>query len=529
MSQNTVSEEDQQPRIRKLPRSIRRSNYFRDKVNIMDVVKEEHEDEEVPKYKLEKENDDPEREIILGNKGPYGREVLGGRLHQDSERFEAFEAFKLEPEKEKNPQVGNVGLESGIDEEEVQKLCYNLRNRDALLDLERRPPAFEAWCSKSYYGRDAECNRWFADEHGIVLHYPEAIYVTRSDFGEFRAIPLAEDERIGNFTTGKVTTINLYVTQDLVAIEFRQARMKRSRAKVFHRDSLELVYAHEKLNGHLYTGLYKGKKELFVKSIKFRLSMASRINALGQKTMEYAGFFGCDCKKKHTYLPVQVYIHRRTVLGFCYWCGCGSIEDMGTREKMGYFALEQPTMIGKLELAWFDSSHIVAFEGRSFETDLLTSVSLLNATNGSLELDIKITSGDVNICYAVSPDFLVICYRNIEDMREPQSHITRMKVKKRESGQIKEFLVPQFADAVGSLKIVSNSILLAMPCDRNTKGAAGRYQHVYTMDLAEDYPKESIMSFKLPFSEVRLLGNDKLICKINGFNSDYFQIHSLLK
>ena len=136
--------------------------------------------------------------------------------------------------------------------------------------------------------------------------------------------------------------------------------------------------------------------------------------------------------------------------------------------------------------------------------------------------------GDFFRCYAVRPKYLVVCFRNWKSARRHKNELTYMFVKNKDTEETKVFQVPEFVDMIESLKIVSNSILIAMSCGRTSPESRIVHENVYTMDLADNDPRENVKSFEVPVSEVCALGNDKIICKITGAKEDEFEVYSLL-
>ena len=103
-----------------------------------------------------------------------------------------------------------------------------------------------------------------------------------------------------------------------------------------------------------------------------------------------------------------------------------------------------------------------------------------------------------------------------------------MIVKNRRTGKIKEFQVPEFSEKITSLKIMSRSILVAMPNGSTVPETGMNYERIYTLDLDEEDPRASIMSFQVPSSEVRSIGNSTIICKISTESEVHFKVFNLL-
>ena len=92
----------------------------------------------------------------------------------------------------------------------------------------------------------------------MVIHYPDAIYVTGPDFGEFEEIGLSYADFFVDYAKGE--SVNLLVTQDLICLAFRIDRSYGS-ANVYHRKSLEIVFSRDLVMGHFCTGEFRGKEE----------------------------------------------------------------------------------------------------------------------------------------------------------------------------------------------------------------------------------------------------------------------------
>lgn len=439
----------------------------------------------------------------------------------------------------------NVELESGTEtggEEDILKYAeedekekataQRLRDRAFLKTLRSRAPTFHTCHAKSDHGQKSLNNRWICDPEGIIIHYPEVLCLTGPDFGSFREIPLSKEHLNFNYNLEWFDpTINLFATQDLVALEFRKSHFWTTHIYVYNRKSLELVNSKSEFWGHFYTGDIDGKKQLIFRDIDEETyeTRVVKIDPQGQEELVWVGYAADDCLQDKKDRMVQVHVHqKKTVLRFCYWCSEGTLDDIETDIMTEEFKMDYPIMLAELKVEWFDSCNIVALEGRTTTYDRLEAVSLVNMSSGSVELDLKWHRGDFFVCYAVSKDFLVIGVRNFEKLRGPYGHITRLTVKNRDTGVVRELLVPEFADMVGGLKLIAGSILVAMPCG-NAAFKRGRvFEHIYSMDLAEEDPGASVLSFRVPVSEVRPLGCDKIVCKIEGQLEDHFVIYSLV-
>ena len=410
-------------------------------------------------------------------------------------------------------------------EEEIVSQC--LRSRPFLRTLEEKKPVFETSSPKSQYARKAWVNRWFADEHGIVIHYPEAIYVTGPDFESFRTIPLGKDNLKYKFRPKDCNSINLFVTKKLVALEIRMDRCK-GKAEVYDRKSLELIFTTRYFTGHFYTEGPGDEKELFVKedNVVNGETRIHHIDEIGNKKFLWKGFSYCECRGRADI--AIAFHHKRKLLRHCWQCHKGMMEDMDTEKCTKDYQLSRKRYLQKIAVNWIDSANILAVEERLAFNEKLRSLSLVNIETWKIELDFKSRLGDFHRCYAVSPEYLVVCYRNGPYRRPKENMITNMIVKNRQSGDLKQFQVPEFLENITSLKLMSGSILVAMP-GGFTKPETGIYcERVYTMDLSEEDPRSSIISFRVPASEVRTIGNNKIICKISSDSEDHFKVYNLV-
>ena len=81
---------------------------------------------------------------------------------------------------------------SGLDDEVAIALTQALRCPQNLARLEKIKPIHSLAVKNSTLARRSKANRWYADDHGIVLHYPDLIAVCDSDFREFNYIDYSE-------------------------------------------------------------------------------------------------------------------------------------------------------------------------------------------------------------------------------------------------------------------------------------------------------------------------------------------------
>ena len=424
----------------------------------------------------------------------------------------------------------SVKKQGAMSKEEIEEelLGQCLRSGPFLKRLEKKYPIFDTRLPKSSGAQKAWCNRWHVDKYGVVIHYPEAIHLTGQDFGEFKEIPLSEEDR--NFKMDKFdswTTINLLATQFLVALEFRSDHYH-GRANVYDRKSLELVYAREHFKGFFYTGGYNGNTELFVKDADDKgCARAIKINQWGKEEIVWKGVACCNCNNKKIFFPVQVYYHENMVLRFCYLCFGGNLRNAKTAVTTKEFSLRQKLRFPKAKVSWYEHCNIVAVEDRDRHADLLLSLGLINIETGQVELFFETIEGDFFRCYAVSDKYLVVCFRNWKGLRPHKNEFTHMIVKNRVTGEKTEFQVPEFEDKIDQLQLISKSILIAMPCGRTDPETGILHENVYTLNLDDKDPRTTIKSFKVPISEVRPINKDKLICKISTDKDYRFQVYSL--
>ena len=421
------------------------------------------------------------------------------------------------------------GVEYQSEEEKEAMVGQCLRSWPFLKTLNAKKPLFESWLQKTHWGQKSFRNRWHADEAGIVVHYPDSIHVTGRDFGEFQEIGLSYADFCVDYAKGE--SVNLLVTRDLICLEFRISR-DYGRANVYHRRSLEMVYCKDKFLGHFSIGEYRGKEELFYKEFyepKEVKNCIVKIDHWGEEETVWDGYASCDCVKKGEYRAIKLFLNRSNLLRFCFWCNRGMFENTVTGSVTEpYFNFHHPRKFLKSAVSWFHSSKIVGIEERSKVGDVLRSFGLVNTETGQPELVFSTIDGDFFRCYAVSPKYLVICFRNWKLARPNKNEWTHMIVKNRDTKETREFQVPEFVDMIESLKIVSNSILIAMPRGTTVPESGITHEHVSSMDLDDKDPCMSMKSFKVPVSEVRPFGVDKIICKITGAKEDEFVVYSLL-
>ena len=173
----------------------------------------------------------------------------------------------------------------------------------------------------------------------------------------------------------------------------------------------------------------------------------------------------------------------------------------------------------------------MAINGLCPKLDFFTHVDLVNFKTGKVELDMdKYSSKGRRLTHAVSKDFLVISWRNTKDVvniltGRKEDNLTKMLIKNRKTNKEELFEIPGIIDDIGLMKFLSDSILIAFPS--GTSALELKHEQVYTMDLSVELPEYSVKSFKVPISEVRPLGKDKIICQSIGEVTDKFQIFSL--
>ena len=266
-------------------------------------------------------------------------------------------------------------------------MSHCLRSRPFLRILENKKPVFETWLRKSHFARKAECNQWFADKHGIVIHHPEAIYVTGPDFGDFRAIPLGDENLNYRFKKKENITLNLHVTKDLIALEIRHNLIS-TRATVYHRRSLELVYTREEFLGTFYTGWLHNKVELFVREDNQEITIL-QIDESGTEQLVWQGLACCECLQEleDVRLIVLVFLHKNKVLRHCFVCHKGFLENVDTEEDTDEYELSRPVLPQEIFVNCIDSSKIFAIEERHGYNHKLRTAALLNFETGRIELD----------------------------------------------------------------------------------------------------------------------------------------------
>ena len=402
-----------------------------------------------------------------------------------------------------------------------------LRRKSVIETFHERKPIFETKLPKTPLGRKFYCNRWFADEHGIVIHYPEAIFVCGPDFGSFRVIPVGYKNLQYLTDKPKCHTANLYVTEDLIALEIRKDFVFGITTTVYNRNSLELVYSREDFVGQFYTGRMNKKEELFFKEDHDDMAVdIQKIDKDGGEECVWKGFAYCECRGD--LLQCSVYHHKNKVLRHCFLCHIGMLENTDTEEVTEDYQISRRRGPQKLVMNWIDSANILAIEERLAYDDRLRTVSLLDMETGRVELDFESRTGDACRCYAVSQKFFVVCFRHDRFMGPNENKLTNMIVKNRRTGETKEFLVPEFVEKIRTLKLLSGSILVAMPDGSTIPETGIHHERIYTMDLEEEDPRASILSFRVPSSEIQPFGKSKIICKISRDSEDHFKIFDLM-
>ena len=390
-----------------------------------------------------------------------------------------------------------------------------------------KKPLFKWGLEKSRWAQCSIHNQWHADKHGIVIHYPDVIYVIGSNMGDFKKIVLSEVDFGVDFD--RAITVNLLVTQDIICLEFRTVQGN-TRALVYHRNSLQKVCRRDIHLGNFFVGEYCGKKELFFKDtpgLQFSGSHIVQIHSSGREETVWKGFAGCDCGNEWALEYTQVFLHKASILRFCLGCDKGNLEHTTTGAKSELFHLPRDRDISKVAVTWHEAFNILAIEERCIAWNIMRSFGLINFETGRVELVHNTLDGDFYRCYAVSQKYLVICYRHFKLLRPEKNILTNMIVKNRDTGETQQFQVPEFEEMIGSLMIVSKSILVAMPCGKTLPYTGRSSEHVYTMDLAEKDPRATIKPLEVPISEVRPLGENKIICKIKGEKRDEIEVHNL--
>ena len=144
--------------------------------------------------------------------------------------------------------------------------------------------------------------------------------------------------------------------------------------------------------------------------------------------------------------------------------------------------------------------------------------------SGETELRYQAKSGDTDMAYCGSKEYFVITWRNLSN---PLHQQTNFMIKNRKTGEETLVLVPNMIHRIGYVSLITDSLLIALPNGGTSKKHELTYEEVYTMDLSADSPEDTVMSFRVPASEVRLLGQHKLICQTRYKDEDLFRTYDL--
>jgi hypothetical protein len=443
-------------------------------------------------------------------------------------------------------------------------IAKTLRDDKYLEKLANKEPEVIARSNVSQVDKDAVINRWYADEYGIIIHCPEYLSVYSPGSQYFRKQMQLSDHQNFKRKEKSVETVQIFATEHLIAISITVGNTLTNDIAIYDRKTLLLVLLFRELEPyvHLFTTVYKGKKELILKR-HFSDHMLNIIHEDGTLECIMKAFHGCDCRKKPEFkkaaIPEFVCLEGNYLLRYCYICTGGMVvdltnpgyEDFITSIKpindpiescdLEYKEVSSPYVpfyLGKnrpcrqkLSIEWFPESDIVAINGLCPTRDFFTHVDLVNLKTGKVELAMdRYRSKGRRLTHAVSKDFLVISWRNTNDVvniltGRKEDNLTKMLIKNRKTNTEELFEIPGIIDSIGLMKFLSDSILIAFPA--GTSALVLKHERVYTMDLSVEHPEYSVKSFKVPISEVRPLGKDKIICTGLGEVYDEFKIFSL--
>ena len=404
-------------------------------------------------------------------------------------------------------------------------LAIALRSAKVLAKMEDLQPTHQVSASKSRPAYRSKANRWYADEHGIVIHYPGRISVCDSDFREFHEIPYHHVQQdISRFCH----TVGLHVTDKLVGLEIRRD-VYSGKGYVFHREYHNLIYEWDDLEeytGQMFLGRLEGTKEIFVNYYTQERNLYSEVYKITEDGEEEFVWCGqAHCRHNRGISPQVLQISERTVARYCYVCTKGSVQDVeDEEEEKAVFLLNWP----EREMACIEHSSspgLIAMVRKPFKTAEIKGVSVLHIVTGETELAFSQTDRERNICYCMSKEFIVISYRNSS---EKPNLFTKFLINDRATDDTKEICVPDIFENMGSLSLISDSILVALPDGKIGNLVGNGFERVYTMDLFAPEPEKTVMSLKVPASEVRMLGQNRLICRFGDDRADHFQVYSLV-
>ena len=396
--------------------------------------------------------------------------------------------------------------------------------------LEDRKPILEVTSEHTPSGKRAPINRWHADEYGLVIHYPECLRLFNVGRKGFRDINFSErDSYFLQKCANKFRTVHLWATEHLVCVGFFD-QPQVGRANIYNRKTLKLYF--EMLGsplGQICTGIVKGKLELLE---KYHLGDGTEciLGRIDRKSGElykvWKGRNGCRCDPTLEPYGQDLFMHEEKILKFCPMCSRGKILNLDTKRSVKFF-LNISKGFEKLSVTWFDKENIVAVNCHCNRNDVILAVFLIDTTTGIVELDyIYDGYGDNYVCFCASQDFLVISWRNTANTRD---NFTKLYVKDRHTDQKQILRVPKITDNLGQLMLLSGSILVAMPNGTTCPETGLGYERVYTLNLDSEDPEETVLSFKVPVSEVRPIGKDKIICRIEGQDQDQYKVFSIVK
>ena len=319
--------------------------------------------------------------------------------------------------------------------------------------------------------------------------------------------------------------INLYVTPDLIAVEFRPLRYYVS-CFVFNRRTLELVYKKDDVCGHFHVGILSEERQLIFKehNRKVMTEFGSLVKILpnGGEEKIWTGRTYCGCDPNRQPFSCNVFITEHAVTEFCYACSGVCVTDLRVdpNESLEYTP-KWPPVVPRANIEITDTD-IIALVATNQADETILGVHFLEVGMDT-PLAMLVERGYKDMCFCASDDYLVVSWR---DFLSPSKHV-QFHVRYRWAESMMEFEAPAIMDNIKSMKIFSESTLLLLPDGSTPRGMGIENENVYTMDLTSEDPGETVMSFKVPISEVRVIGNRKIICKTDDLDQDIFQVYEL--
>ena len=428
--------------------------------------------------------------------------------------------------------------ESQLDAEDQE-----LRKKDAAVAKALRSPRFLkkledkqpdhsvcAYTTKSKSAlKDPSCP-WHADQHGIVILNPNYIGVCGPDFKELKKIPFdSSDRRFYSY---------LFVTEDLIGVDIRQDSAY-SAVVIFDRQTCRHVETFDMEMGHLFVGHFGGRGlQLFLRQHHHRNNIYPveilQLQSSGKhRTILQNLFNECDyCSegKKRYLRMLQYYLMEDIMLSYCYSCTEIVMYKLTCPDhpiSFDNYQMQQWWLTAKnVSFQGYPSENTIALLSDIPRQDGVKSVALIDLKSNEPLVEYHGKGTDFShVLHAVSKDYLVIAWRNIQ--RKDQSLFSHIRVIDRNNKTEKVIEVPDVQNDLGALKFVSPSIMIAMPIGSTCPETGLTYEHVYTMDLAAKNPELSVLNFKVPVSEVRAISNNKIVCKISAKKSDCFLVFSL--